>query len=495
LAKVLLINPNKWGRGITPIWIPSHAAVLNSKGHQVSLFDCTFYKDWSVNEIVYNTENKQYKSSDYDNYIEWKDGVYQDLAEKISNYKPDIIFISAISSHIHGEGEYVNIQYGHDLLEKINLPIDTMTVAGGLQPTASPETMFDKFPKIQYFIRGESEFVLGDIVDNFRDESKLESLNGLVYKNDAGQVIINKPQEIISNMDEIPPYDYSLFEEQIFYRPYNGKVVKAVDYELSRGCIYTCSYCVETVIQKYYGFTEKKKNGMLAKANYYLRCKSAKRVYEEIKYLHQNFGVILFRCQDTNFLTIKNDVLQELATLIENDNNLENICLYIETRPEGINHASINLLKRLKVDGVGMGVELAADDFRESNLNRYSTKENIINAFDLLKKAGIRRTSYNIIGLPGQDEKMILDTIIFNQGLHPDNMTVAFYSPYIGTEQQQKAKEENYFDDYEYHVDGQLRSVTKSTLVSVETLNFYKKNFIKLVTEGIEQLEKLKEQG
>ena len=53
----------------------------------------------------------------------------------------------------------------------------------------------------------------------------------------------------ISNLDDIPFYDYSLFEDQLFFRPFNGKVVRAVDYELSRGCPYTCTYCVETVIQ------------------------------------------------------------------------------------------------------------------------------------------------------------------------------------------------------------------------------------------------------
>ena len=71
--------------------------------------------------------------------------------------------------------------------------------------------------------------------------------------------IKNPPQKIIGDLDKISPYDYSIFDKQVFLRPYNGKVVKTVDYELSRGCIYTCGYCVETVIQKYYGFNKKTK--------------------------------------------------------------------------------------------------------------------------------------------------------------------------------------------------------------------------------------------
>ena len=39
-----------------------------------------------------------------------------------------------------------------------------------------------------------------------------------------------------------------LFDDQVFFRPYNGKVVRAVDIELSRGCIYSCSYLDDVTI-------------------------------------------------------------------------------------------------------------------------------------------------------------------------------------------------------------------------------------------------------
>ena len=51
MAKILFINPNKWGRGITPIWIASHSAILKQNNHRVELFDCTFYEDWTDNEL------------------------------------------------------------------------------------------------------------------------------------------------------------------------------------------------------------------------------------------------------------------------------------------------------------------------------------------------------------------------------------------------------------------------------------------------------------
>ena len=139
------------------------------------------------------------------------------------------------------------------------------------------------------------------------------------------------------------------------------------------------------------------------------------------------------------------------------------------------------MLKKLNVDGVGMGIELAAEGFREESLNRYASHQKIINAFEILKKNNIKRTAYNIIGLPNQTEEMIKNTIKYNKMLNPDNVTVAYYSPYTGTNEQIKSVEVGDFENNVENVDGQLRSLSKSSELSIEKLNYYKRNFVNLV--------------
>ena len=211
----------------------------------------------------------------------------------------------------------------------------------------------------------------------------------------------------------------------------------------------------------------------------YLRSKSAGKIYEELEYLSKKKNIKLIRCQDTNFLTNDRKVLKELASKLE-QKNLD-IFLYIETRPEGINDASIKLLKRLKVDGIGMGVELSDEVFREDYLNRFADQKKTIDAFDLLKKNQIKRTAYNIIGLPYQNENSILETIKLNKRLDPDNITVSYYSPYYGTKSQKDGFISGDFEKYERDVDNAFRSKTKSKSLSKEKLEYYKKNFINLV--------------
>tara|TARA_Y100001970_G_scaffold84927_1_gene107114 strand:- start:2402 stop:3865 length:1464 start_codon:yes stop_codon:yes gene_type:complete len=485
MSKVLLINPNKWGRGITHIWIPTHTSVLQDAGHEVKLFDCSFYADWTVNEVAFNTDNEMYKKSDYDKKVKYnQNDVIEDLQKFIDDFKPDFLFWSALSSHIHGEGEYVNIQYGYSLIESINTTAKKVT--GGLQVTGELTDIYNHFKNVDYFIAGESEIALRELIDNILGEGRIKDVRGIIYKDKNDKVVMNDRQQIIEDLNIIPPYDYSVFDDQVFLRPYNGRVVRAVDYELSRGCIYACEYCVETVIQSYYGFDEVVPgSGTIRNPRKYLRHKTAERIFFEMSQLHNELGIELFRCQDTNFLTIDKATLNELSDMISNSNL--KIILYIETRPEGINNSSLKLLKKLKVDGVGMGVEVSTQDFREEKLKRFANQEKIIKAFKLLRENGIKRTAYNIIGLPDQDESSILDTIRFNRLLQPDNMTVAFYSPYIGTAQQQRGNELGYFDDYEYHVDSALRSLSQHSLVNVEKLKFYKKNFVNFVNNGIQK--------
>ena len=480
MAKILLMNPNKWGRGITHIWITSHSSILKKNSHTVEYFDASFYSDWSVDEIAFNTENKQYKPSDYSKNIKYNErNIFSDLQDTIDNFKPDFIFWSAISSHIHGEGEYVNIQNGYDLIKKINIPKNTILVTGGLQATADPKLMLDLMPLINIIIRGESELVLSNLLGKFSNKQNIYDEDGIAYL-ENNDVICTKRQKLINDLDILSPYDYSLFDKQVFIRPYNGNLVKAIDYELSRGCIYSCSYCVETVIQRYYEFNDITPSGAIKNAKSYLRNKSAKMIFSEIMFLSKTYEIELFRCQDTNFLTINRRVLLELADLI--DNSDIKIKMYIETRPEGINLSTIELMKKLKIDGVGMGVELSSEDFRESNLNRFANQEKTINAFRLLKENGIKATSYNVIGFPNQTEESILSTIEFNKILDPDNITVAYYSPYYGTDQQRKSVDEGLFNEYEFDVDGQLRSTTiKDALLSKDKLNYYKNNFHDLV--------------
>tara|TARA_Y100000589_G_C27126881_1_gene618921 strand:- start:810 stop:1475 length:666 start_codon:yes stop_codon:yes gene_type:complete len=217
--------------------------------------------------------------------------------------------------------------------------------------------------------------------------------------------------------------------------------------------------------------------GVLKAFNKYIAVKTLDNAIKEFK-TFDKLGIEMLRCQDTNFLTIPRDFLHSFADFI--DSSSISIGLYIETRPETIGPYTIELLKKLNVIGVGMGVETAAEEYREGDLNRFSSYEKIIRAFKLLKEAGIKRSSYNILGMPGQTEADIKSTIEFNKLIKPDNITVSFYSPFMGTRTASKGKETSEYNQNSSFSDSQLRSNTSSKNLDKEKLAFYKENFNKL---------------
>ena len=73
-------------------------------------------------------------------------------------------------------------------------------------------------------IQGESEFVLSEFASKIKNTKELKDLNG-PYK-ESKKVKINPRQNLIDDLDKIPNYDYSIFDDQIFLRPYNGKIVE-----------------------------------------------------------------------------------------------------------------------------------------------------------------------------------------------------------------------------------------------------------------------------
>ena len=153
---------------------------------------------------------------------------------------------------------------------------------------------------------------------------------------------------------------------------------------------------------------------------------------------------------------------------------LLDIKLYIETRPEGVNPPAIELMKRLNIDGIGMGVELSTQSFREDYLHRFSDQKRIIDAFANLRSANIKRTAYNIIGLPDQSEESIQETIDFNRLISPDNVTVAFFSPYIGTDEEIRGKEMGYSGNYEYEViEKQIGRYMSGAVKQIDSLQKY----------------------
>ena len=136
--KVLFIYPNTFGMNMLPPAIALFSAILKNEGHQVKIFDTTYYsvdhgidsdgsKEEGLNVVPYQKEmeKKDLRIKDTD----WK----EDLKKLVNEYKPNVLFLSSTEDMW---------ELGIKILEEIKeyknknkIPV----IAGGVFPTFAPE--------------------------------------------------------------------------------------------------------------------------------------------------------------------------------------------------------------------------------------------------------------------------------------------------------------------------------------------------------------------
>ncbi len=137
-AKVLLIYPALYKVTGLPVGLASLSAVLKENGHEVKIFDTTFYtQDEWENQTRVRAErgmSKEIKDEDQ-NLPENASDMQEDIIKLINDYQPDIIGISIL-------------EMLHDFSLRLTKLIkesfqDIPIIAGGVFPTLSPESVID----------------------------------------------------------------------------------------------------------------------------------------------------------------------------------------------------------------------------------------------------------------------------------------------------------------------------------------------------------------
>ena len=80
----------------------------------------------------------------------------------------------------------------------------------------------------------------------------------------------------------------------MFVRPFHGNAVRGIDYELSRGGRFFCTFCMEESVKNLYKGDEDK----------YFRLKTIDRVIDEMKYLKERYSLDMVKFHDQDFLDI-----------------------------------------------------------------------------------------------------------------------------------------------------------------------------------------------
>jgi radical SAM superfamily enzyme YgiQ (UPF0313 family) len=429
---------------------------LTSSGHEVRIFDTSFYAQYGTDLDAKSRKLGFYKEIKKEIPLEMKttDPVL-DLENIIREFVPALIGISALSIDFHLSKVLAR------LIKKISPEIPI--ILGGVHPTVSPDECIqeDCFDMICV---GEGEKVLVELSKCIESKEDYSNINNLWVKN-QGQIKKN-PTGSFKTLDSLPVPDWDLFDPQHIWGPLYGQMYRVAPIELSRGCPYRCTYCVNDVLRNVYSESGK-----------YHRRKAPEKAICDMLYLKNKYDIEMFYILDETFMAVAKS---EIKTLAEMYKQKINIPFFAQTRPETVTEEKAKIVADMGCRVMSMGIENGNDHIRKAVLNRKVSKEQIISGFKILKKYGIQTSSFNMLGVPGETVDTILETIELNKLCEPDSIGVAYFFPYKGTALREFALKKNMITGDEDPNLSHDVPVLKLPTISQSEIVHYFVNFVEL---------------
>jgi len=368
--------------------IASLSAVLKKAGHQTSLIQ--FTKEISKEEFQ----------------------------EKVKILNPDLIGFSS-TSHVFS---FVK-KYAEAVKEIRNIPV----ICGGVHPTICPEEAIEN-ENIDMICRGEGDLAMVELCQKMENGQSIENVKNIWLKK-GGKIFKNEVRPLITNLDELPFPDREIFD----YPNLNLEKRGVGTFMFSRGCPYQCAFCSESTLRKLY-----------SNSQYYHRIRSPQSAMAEMKGVIKKYPFIKFIHFSDDLLFARLDWVREFVPLYKREVGLP---FSSDIRVNLMTEEILSLLKEAGAHLLRAGVESGNDRILKEVLNKGITVEQIKRAFSMAKRKNIKVQAYNMIGLPDEGPKEILETIKLNSEIEADLSVVSIFYPYKGTRLYEICVQKGYFKE------------------------------------------------
>lgn len=330
-------------------------------------------------------------------------------------FAPDVIGISIMSM------EYKDVLVHIVALLKQEFP-HVPIVVGGIYATLLPEFIAG-IPGIDYVVSGEGEYRLPLLLEAlFTGSIALERIDGLAYRLQNGEIVLQKIENYIENLDALPLPDYSDIDFAMyshhssafaFYtNPRNTPCARIIS---SRGCPFRCIFCSSKAI-----------NGDK------IRYHSARYVLNEIDCLVKEYKVKEIFFYDDNFLLDRNRVEHILHGIIERNYDLiwkpaAAVAAY------ALDDDLLELMWKSKCYQLPLAIE-SGNSQTLKYIRKPLSLEKVVAVVAKAKAIGFELSGSFIFGLPNETWDMILDTFAFAESLGLDMCSFNIAAPLPKTE-------------------------------------------------------------
>lgn len=329
--------------------------------------------------------------------------------EKLLEYNPKIIGMSTYN-------ESWNTQKILCKVVKELLP-DVIISAGGAFASFCYKDVLNE-SLTDYVQIGEGEYTfkeLADFIIRDKGQGQVQDINGLCYKNEMGDIVVNPSVCRIQNLDDLPFPDRDLVPLDKYSIGYTIST--------SRGCPGNCIFCSS---RAFWG-----KQVIM---------RSAKSVFDEVIDIYEKYGISLFYITDDTFTASKKRCLDFCDMLKSTGIEFVWGC---ESRADVINEEFMDILYDAGCHKIQFGLESADNDILRK-LKKHVTIEQIENAVKCAYKKGMHiQTSY-IIGHAFDTKETVEKTLKFAEYLSQEygaRVVCSVNTPFPGTEQYERREE------------------------------------------------------
>ena len=288
----------------------------------------------------------------------------------------------------------------------------------GPHARALPEDTLDKFPMVDYILKGEAEHSLVRLCEALQGRTTFDQVPGLVRRGENG--VIETPQgETDKDLDKLGFPARDLVADAYEKKRYYSLLVrhKPVDTLVtSRGCPFACNFCYNQ--------------------NHTYRSRPTDHVMEEI------LSIVGRGIRDIEFLDDTFTFRREHAMSVFNAIIGERlgISFRIKSRVNVVDEEFLATARKAGVYLIAYGTE-SGDDEMLKRMNKRTTASDNERAIRLTKQAGIQCHTSWIFGYPGETPESIQNTVDMIVRTKPTTAQIAMLRPYPQTVAYREAKE------------------------------------------------------
>lgn len=263
---------------------------------------------------------------------------------------------------------------------------------------------------------GEGEYPILELMDKMRDNKPYYDVESFYYKDKkTGEIIKNPIRPLIENLDDLPFPDIDLFD----YKNLESTKVDTCLIMLSRGCIYSCTYCGNSQFRQIYPNKVK-----------YARFRSPEKAIELVKRVLNKYPNIKYINFRDAIINMYGDWFDKFIELYTKEIHLPFTC---NLRFDIVTEDVVRRMKEAGCYTIDIGLESGNKEIRQKYLHRFTTDEQMINCSNWFTKYHITVLTYNIIGLPYEDIHKALETVKLNARLNSSQSIPNIFTPYPQT--------------------------------------------------------------